>query len=129
MLHISSLAKSLALMIALLFLEIAPSLAIRSSIDESICKYWNISVPVSQRTCNASSYSLDWRNQGYDGFLKTDPNFWRYQAQTQFVLTRGLALDFAVQKCKALLTDLTDFRSGVHGPGKYRDLIISTNES
>jgi hypothetical protein len=60
----------------------------------------------------------DWQKLKYTGALATDPKFWRYQAQTQFVLTNGLALDFAAEKCKTLLTNLISFKSGRHGPGK-----------
>jgi len=88
-------------------------------IDESNCAnmYWNYANQ-STPTCNPSKYRNDWRSQTYTGFLATDPKFWRYQAQTAFKLTNGLALDFAAEKCKTLLTNLITFKSGRHGPGE-----------
>ena len=87
-----------------------------SNIDENYCVYWDPNIPLSNQFCNVSRYS-EWREIEYQGYLKTEPTFWRYQAQTQFKLTNGLALDFAVQKCKAKFTNLISFKSGRHGPG------------
>ena len=66
-------------------------------------------------TCNTTLYE-EWRNQKYDGVLAVDPTFWRYQTQTQFVLTRGLALELGVQKCIDNINVLTMFKAGRSGP-------------
>ena len=76
----------------------------------------NEDCPNLQEFCNKTLYEI-WRQELYQDYLATVPEFWRYQAQAQFKLTNGLALDFAVQKCKAKLTNLIYFRSGRHGPG------------
>ena len=65
--------------------------------------------------CNITLYR-QWRNQKYDGLLSVDPTFWRYQTQTQFVLTRGLALELGVQKCIDNINVLTMFKAGRSGP-------------
>ena len=57
-----------------------------------------------------------WKLQKYKGIMAVDPTFWRYQTQTQFVLTKGLALEMAVAKCKETLEILSTFRSGRSGP-------------
>lgn len=74
--------------------------------------------PTPEPTANAacmSSYE-QWKAKKYTGKLSVDPTFWRYQTQTQFVLTNGLALDLAVAKCKETLKILKGFRSGRNGP-------------
>ena len=97
-----------------------------SNIDESQCLYKG-DPTAENEGCNKTLYYM-WRELNYDGFLATEPSFWRYQAQTQFKLSRGLALDFAAQKCKAKLTDLVLFKSGRHGPGillhNYREIFL-----
>ena len=48
--------------------------------------------------------------------MSVDPTFWRYQTQTQFILTRGLALELGVQKCIDNINVLTMFKAGRSGP-------------
>lgn len=74
-----------------------------------------ISAVQGQNYCNTSLYYV-WRNTKYLGYLSTDPNFWRYQTQTQFVLTKGLALDLAVAKCKDKFSILYRYKAGRSGP-------------
>ena len=88
--------------------------------------------------CNLTMYKYDWRLQPYQvfflkfwermhclfsivtsfwqGYLANDPLFWRYQTQTFFVLTQGLALDLAVSKCKEQFENMIRFRAGRTGP-------------
>lgn len=90
-----------------------------SNINEAMCIYADgtdtKSPTADHKPCNKTLY-YEWRELQYTGFLATEPEFWRYQAQTQFQLTNGLALDFAVQKCKRRLENLIYFKSGRHGP-------------
>lgn len=103
----------------LLFLACFEFAYSQSNIDEGQCLYHDgtdaLAPDATPKTCDKSLYAT-WRQLEYTGFLATEPSFWRYQAQTQFQLTNGLALDFAVQKCKAKLEDLKDFKAGRHGP-------------
>ncbi len=65
--------------------------------------------------CNLTKYEV-WKAQKYVGYLSTDPNFWRYQTQTQFVLTKGLAIELVVSKCQNNLEILTTYLAGRSGP-------------
>ena len=67
------------------------------------------------KTCQPERYEK-WKLLKYKGPLATDTKFWRYQTQTVFVLTNGLAIDLATAKCKDTLNLLTQFRSGRSGP-------------
>lgn len=91
----------------------------QSNIDEGQCFYADgkdaLAPDATPKICDKELY-YQWRLLKYEGYLATEPSFWRYQAQSQFQLTNGLALDFAVQKCKAKLENLKDFRTGRHGP-------------
>ena len=66
-------------------------------------------------TCNMTQYQL-WKNQEYTGLLATDPTFWIYQTQRQFVLTNELALNLAVEACREKFDDLDLFLAGRSGP-------------
>ena len=65
--------------------------------------------------CNYTAYQ-SWQLQRYLGILSKDPNFWRYQTQTQFVLTKGLALELVVAKCQNEFTVLQTYKAGRSGP-------------
>lgn len=112
---------SLSLLIGLLFLMcgLVTVGSQGSNIDEGMCIYadgTDAKAPDAEpKVCDKNLY-LQWRNLKYTGFLATEPSFWRYQAQTQFELTNGLALDFAVQKCRAKFENLIEFKAGRHGP-------------
>lgn len=67
------------------------------------------------KPCDLASFET-WKSLKYTGSLANDPNFWRYQTQVTFVLTKGLALDLATAKCTDTLKILTDFKSGRTGP-------------
>ncbi len=69
----------------------------------------------SPAQCELSLYTA-WKESAYDGLLLNDPNFWRYQTQLQFQLSKGLALELAVAKCKDKLKLLQDFKAGRTGP-------------
>jgi hypothetical protein len=66
--------------------------------------------------CNVSKYTYDWSLATYQGKLRTDSDFWRYQKQTKFVLTNGLALQLAYSKCKAYMRNLIVWKAGRFGP-------------
>mmetsp|Transcript_26623 Transcript_26623/g.39553 ORF Transcript_26623/g.39553 Transcript_26623/m.39553 type:complete len:208 (+) Transcript_26623:83-706(+) len=66
--------------------------------------------------CNVSKYLYDWSNIDYNGDLRFDPEFWRYQTQRQFQLSNGLALQLAYGLCKAHMDNLIDWKAGRHGP-------------
>ena len=65
--------------------------------------------------CNLTLYT-DWRNSIYLGPLASDPTFWRYQTQTEFILSNGLAMDLAVSKCDNHFQLLYKFLNGRNGP-------------
>jgi len=65
--------------------------------------------------CDPTKY-IKWKTLKYTGALANNPKFWRYQTQVTFVLTKGLALDLAVEACKNRLDLLSEFRSGRSGP-------------
>lgn len=67
-------------------------------------------------TCNVSKYKYDWSQATYEGKLRTDSEFWRYQKQAKFVLTNGLALQLAYSKCKAHMRSLIVWKAGRFGP-------------
>ncbi len=71
--------------------------------------------PNNVQTCNTTLYTV-WKNQEYTGLLATDPNFWIYQTQRQFVLTNELALNLAVEACRGKFDDLDLFLAGRSGP-------------
>ena len=71
---------------------------------------------VRAENCNVSYYKSTWRLSKYTDRLASDPSFWRYQSQIQFVLTKGLALDFAVAKCQQKFDNLKNFLAGRSGP-------------
>ena len=75
----------------------------------------SIVYPDSPPSCNVTLYK-SWRAEQYLGYLSTDPNFWRYQTQTQFVLTKGLALELVVAKCTDKFKLLYEFKAGRSGP-------------
>jgi hypothetical protein len=66
--------------------------------------------------CNISKYTYDWSLATYEGALRTDSDFWRYQKQTKFLLTNGLALQLAYGKCKAYMKNLIVWKAGRYGP-------------
>lgn len=66
--------------------------------------------------CNLTKYTNDWSLASYQGTLRTDAEFWRYQKQVRFVLTNGLALQIAYGKCKAFMRNLVVWKAGRHGP-------------
>lgn len=70
--------------------------------------------------CNTTLYDM-WKIQRYQGILSTDANFWRYQTQTEFVLTNGLALTLAVSACQRRFNNLELFRAGRLGPVNIQD--------
>jgi len=57
-----------------------------------------------------------WKDAAYQGVMLSNPQFWRYQTQLQFVLSNGLALELAVAKCANRFKLLQNFRSGKGGP-------------
>lgn len=65
--------------------------------------------------CNLTLYET-WKSLEYTGLLATDPTFWMYQTQKQFVLTNGLALQLAVDACRLKFQLLKDFQVGRSGP-------------
>jgi hypothetical protein len=66
--------------------------------------------------CNLTKYTSDWSLATYDGTLRTDSDFWRYQKQVKFILTNGLALQLAYGKCKSYMTNLITWKAGRFGP-------------
>lgn len=70
--------------------------------------------------CNTTLYEL-WKIQKYDGVLSTESTFWRYQTQTEFVLTNQLALSLAVAACQRRFDNLELFRAGRLGPVNIQD--------
>lgn len=66
--------------------------------------------------CNITKYRVDWSDTDYDGSLRYDPEFWRYQTQHQFKLSNGLALQLAYGLCKAHMDSLIEWKAGRHGP-------------
>ena len=69
----------------------------------------------SSASCNITAYN-EWQEMEYSGLLATDPTFWRYQTQKQFVLTNGLALQLAVDACRLKFQLLKNFEVGRSGP-------------
>lgn len=69
-----------------------------------------------QAACNVSKYKKEWGQLDYDGALRLDPDFWRYQTQQQFKLSNELALQLAYGLCKAKMEDLILWKAGHHGP-------------
>lgn len=66
-------------------------------------------------SCNSSIYFYDWSNTAYAGPLRKDSEFWRYQKQTKFILTNGLALQLAYSKCKSHMKSLIYWKAGRFG--------------
>ena len=65
--------------------------------------------------CNRSRFR-DWTNERYTGELASEPDFWRYQRNDFFILTKGLATDIAVTKCVLGFKNLFTFAAGRSGP-------------
>lgn len=65
--------------------------------------------------CNRTRY-VEWKQERYQGRLRNDPKFWRYQTQAQFVLTNDLALQIAYGICRHNMKSLIDFKAGRIGP-------------
>jgi len=70
--------------------------------------------------CDISVYNT-WKDQLYDGPLKYDATFWRYQAQTFFKLTNFLALELAVASCSREFDSLGFYLAGRMGPIYIQD--------
>lgn len=66
--------------------------------------------------CNISKYKGDWSEIDYEGDLRFDPDFWRYQTQQQFLLSNELALQLSFGLCKASMESLIVWKAGRHGP-------------
>lgn len=75
-----------------------------------------MSVVGSLGDCNLTHYKYVWAETDYDGALRFDPDFWRYQTQRQFKLSNGLALQLAYGLCKAHMDSLIVWKAGRHGP-------------
>ena len=87
------------------------------------CKYIILILMIFKKVasqCNTTLYT-QWLTQTYQGVLSTDASFWRYQTQTEFVLTNKLALDLAVAACQRRFDNLGLFRSGRLGPINVQD--------
>jgi len=69
----------------------------------------------SLQGCSLAAFTA-WKDSAYEGILLSDPQFWRYQTQLQFVLSKGLALELAVAKCANRFKLLQNFKSGKGGP-------------
>ena len=65
--------------------------------------------------CNQALYE-EWKQQTYSGPLASDPTFWMYQTQTQFVLTKDLARQLAVAACTKDFDLLYYYLAGRVGP-------------
>lgn len=65
--------------------------------------------------CDIEKYQ-EWREERYQGVLAADPTFWRYQTQTEFVLTNALALELAVASCVNDFDLLYFYLAGRQGP-------------
>lgn len=70
--------------------------------------------------CNTTKYDV-WLNKKYQGILSTDSSFWRYQTQTEIVLTNYLALEQSVAYCKKSFGNLLYFKAGRSGPVSIQD--------
>jgi len=75
---------------------------------------------LSDSSCNLTIYN-NWLNIKYVGILSTDSKFWRYQTQTEMVLTNNLALQLAVASCQNGFDRLKVFRAGRNGPATIQD--------
>lgn len=71
--------------------------------------------PFSPAVCDLGLFT-QWKDSAYQGVLINDPQFWRYQTQLQFVLSKGLALELAVAKCLNRFKLLQNFKAGKGGP-------------
>ena len=81
-----------------------------------ICsKFLLVFVVGAKKECDLEKYQ-EWREQRYQGVLGADPDFWRYQTQTEFVLTNALALDLAVASCVNDFDLLYYYLAGRMGP-------------
>lgn len=77
---------------------------------------WLLQVALVHCACNISKYKGDWSEIDYEGNLRFDPDFWRYQTQQQFLLSNELALQLSYGLCKASMESLIIWKAGRHGP-------------
>jgi hypothetical protein len=86
----------------------------------SIFFFFSVIIDKVNSQCNTTLYSL-WQVKKYEGVLATDSDFWRYQTQTEFILTNKLALTLAVAACQRRFNNLELFRAGRLGPVNIQD--------
>lgn len=65
--------------------------------------------------CNLALYEA-WKKETYTDPLSTQSSFWRYQTQTEFVLTKDLARQLAVSSCVNNFDLLYYYLAGRVGP-------------
>ena len=95
--------------------EVANTAVDGSSSESQAYADRKLQLGVSTAACDLASFTT-WKDSAYRGILLSDPLFWRYQTQLQFVLSNGLALELAVAKCANRFKLLQNFKSGKGGP-------------